>query len=75
VLPNQKDRMFSKRPSHLEAIDHTNSELVYHILCQIKLVIHIQTYSHLSVLIDYLLITDFGQFVKIISISKLFTNL
>jgi len=27
------------------------------------------------VLIDYLLITDFGQFVKIISISKLFTNL
>jgi len=67
--------MFSKRPSHLEAIDHTNSELVYYILCQIKLVIYIQTYSYLSILIDYLLITDFGQFVKIISISKLFTNL
>ena len=73
MLPNLKDRMFSKRPSHLEVIDHTNSELFYHLLCQI--IIYTQTYLYLSVLIDYLLITDFGQFIKIISISKLFTNL
>jgi len=66
--------MFYKRPSHSEAIDHMNSKLAHHILCQIKLVIHIQTYSYLFVLIDHLLITDFGWFVKIILISELLTN-
>ena len=51
-----------------------NLKLAHHILYQIKLVIHIQTYSYLFVLIDHLLITDFEQFVKIISTSKLLTN-
>jgi len=52
--PPNWEIMSPERPSHLEAIDHMNSKLT-----------HYNTYSNLSILIDRLLSTDFGLFVKI----------